>query len=358
MGFFPEKADVVEAADHVLADEFGLISPEWLSPDVDFLRRCRTADTADPAVDLTAGITTGRRTVLYDHAWIDASTGSILLPRRRQTVLVRGGDVNWNAGSIRFGRQRLRVQGLAMPLLNTTNYFHLLLENGLRVIDLLESGHLADAPLTLINLEDRGRVDGALYKGIRTLYPNVSVERVPEGVLVMPDQTLCHFPRDPYWEWPPVDTAAAKRLLNVFEAVYGEIPTEKSDDRLYVTRGSAKLRQPDNGKELRERLEARGFQGFTASDDNHPEQISRFASASVIVSIHGAGLTNLLFCQPGTRVIEIFPANFLKSPYWWLARRLGLAYTPVIGGPGNYAQHFAVNMDALDNGLQQAGVTS
>ena len=35
------------------------------------------------------------------------------------------------------------------------------------------------------------------------------------------------------------------------------------------------------------------------------DQAQTFAEATHIVSPHGAGLTNLLWCEPGTKVIEL-----------------------------------------------------
>lgn len=65
------------------------------------------------------------------------------------------------------------------------------------------------------------------------------------------------------------------------------------------------------------------------------------------MGVHGAGLTNILFCRPGTLVVETFPANFVKSPYRRLAHRLGLNHVPVIAGPGNYDQRFFIDPQAV-----------
>jgi hypothetical protein len=48
----------------------------------------------------------------------------------------------------------------------------------------------------------------------------------------------------------------------------------------------------------------------------------------------------LLFARPGATVIEIFPEDCVKSTYLWLARRLGLNYRALVGGPGDYRQAF------------------
>ncbi|MEM7213610.1 MAG: hypothetical protein AAF479_17290, partial [Pseudomonadota bacterium] len=240
-GFFPWKADMIEAADEVLADERDSIAAYSLVPDLEFLRRCQAEDAADPSVDLTQDIPTGRRTALYDRAWIDMSNGSILLPEKRRTVLVRGSVVNWNATSLRFNRSRIRVDGCVMPLLNTANYFHLILENGIRVIDLLESGVLTGRQLTLAGLEKHGFVDAALYDGIVRLYPDVVTRRFPEHALLVPEQTISHFPRDRYWEWPPFTLAHTEKLHDAFEQVYGPCASH-GPDRLYLSRRNAKHR--------------------------------------------------------------------------------------------------------------------
>jgi capsular polysaccharide biosynthesis protein len=140
-------------------------------------------------------------------------------------------------------------------------------------------------------------------------------------------------------------------LAEAFSNVYGD--SAKRETRLlYLSRAGSKLRSPLNEQGLEQALAERGAEIFTAADGNHPEQIARFRGADCIVSVHGAGLTNLVFARPGTRVIEIFPSNFVKSPYWRLARQLGLHYTPVIGGPGDYDQRFEVDVSAVMDAVQ------
>jgi len=58
--------------------------------------------------------------------------------------------------------------------------------------------------------------------------------------------------------------------------------------------------------------------------------------------VHGEALTNLLFCQPGTLVIELFPLNYIKSDFCWLALRLGLRYQPILGFLGDDWQTFYI----------------
>jgi len=345
LAFFPRHIDMIEGADRVLADERRPVPPESLAPHMGFLARCAPHDSHAPGVALPHGVVTGRRTALYRGAWIDMANASILLPARGRTVLVRGQRANWNATSARLARVRVAVPGRVFAPLVTRNYFHVILENGVRLLDLLESGALGDAPLTVVR-PDLGRVTRDMLAGIETLYPEVTVREVPDGALVLPDEAIGHFPPDTYWEWPPVTPALAARLGDAFAAVYGPAPA-RPGPRLYLSRQGAKLRNPRNAAALEAALAARGFDIFTATDANHPEQVARFRAARQIVAVHGAGLTNLVFCRPGAEVVEIFPANFVKSPYWRLAQVLGLGYRPVIAGPGDYDQRFQVDVDAV-----------
>jgi hypothetical protein len=57
------------------------------------------------------------------------------------------------------------------------------------------------------------------------------------------------------------------------------------------------------------------------------EQMKTFAEATHIVAAHGAGLVNLLWCNPGTKVIEIQdPEMIHKKVYPVLSHHLGLKH--------------------------------
>lgn len=98
--------------------------------------------------------------------------------------------------------------------------------------------------------------------------------------------------------------------------------------RIYVTRGpSTNNRAVRNEDAVVRLLDDYGFQAVDPGRLSVPEQIATFAAAEIIVGSHGAGLTNLAFASPGTRVIELFPAGHLLLDYWWLSSVVpGLEY--------------------------------
>jgi glycosyltransferase involved in cell wall biosynthesis len=56
------------------------------------------------------------------------------------------------------------------------------------------------------------------------------------------------------------------------------------------------------------------------------DQILLFQSAEFIISPHGAGLANLLFCEPGTKVIELMPSIEMRPFFWLISEKLDLVH--------------------------------
>ena len=61
------------------------------------------------------------------------------------------------------------------------------------------------------------------------------------------------------------------------------------------------------------------------------QQVMLFAHASVIVAPHGAGLTNTVFCAPGTHVMELVSPHYIRTDYWIVSHHVGLNHYCVKG---------------------------
>ena len=133
-------------------------------------------------------------------------------------------------------------------------------------------------------------------------------------------------------------------LIQLLSA-YHQLPAVTAPHRLlFVSRGDAPLRRLKNEAELITDLLDLGFEYFVPKSNDHRSQIEAFRSARIVVAVHGAGLANLLFCQPGTLVVELFPAKQVNSIYRWLALQLGLRYCAVVGFSGDETQAFSVKV--------------
>ncbi len=72
--------------------------------------------------------------------------------------------------------------------------------------------------------------------------------------------------------------------------------------KIYIAR---KTRVLKNEADIRRLVSQRGFEIVALEELSVKQQASLFQSADTVVGMHGAGLTNLVFCRKDTRVIEL-----------------------------------------------------
>ncbi len=139
---------------------------------------------------------------------------------------------------------------------------------------------------------------------------------------------------------------------------------QNTPKRIYINRADASYRKLVNELEVIAYLSKLGFESVSLRSMSVAAQIELFAGAEVIVSPHGAGLTNIIFCQPETKVIELFSAHYLKPYYWFLSNHIPLDYYGVVGQPmiaddhgptvATYQQDFYIDLKELSQTLQLA----
>ncbi|SDB18612.1 Protein of unknown function [Desulfonatronum thiosulfatophilum] len=105
--------------------------------------------------------------------------------------------------------------------------------------------------------------------------------------------------------------------------------------KLYISRSKAKRRKVINEDDLLKYLEKFGFTPVWLEDHNLSTQISLFSSAEHIVAPHGAGLTNLIWCNPNAKVLEIFSPSYVNVCFWAIANQVKLEYHYIIGNRKN-----------------------
>jgi hypothetical protein len=103
-----------------------------------------------------------------------------------------------------------------------------------------------------------------------------------------------------------------------------------STRKIFISRDDAPARKLINAEEVFMALQ--GWETVTLTGMSTKKQIELFSSASHVISTHGAGLTNLLWCQTGTKVIEISQKELLeKKVYPVLSHHLGLSHRVLLG---------------------------
>jgi capsular polysaccharide biosynthesis protein len=102
--------------------------------------------------------------------------------------------------------------------------------------------------------------------------------------------------------------------------------------KLYIGRGKSKRRRiPEEGRII-DWLKTQGFEIIDCGEMSVKDQAAAFAHAELIVAPHGGALTNLIFCRPGTKVVELLSSNYPNPCYRNLC---GVAKLPYIGIIGN-----------------------
>lgn len=100
--------------------------------------------------------------------------------------------------------------------------------------------------------------------------------------------------------------------------------------RVVVSREKAAARRLSNGDAIHAELERNGFRKVLLEEMSMAEQAACFGAAEVVVFPTGGNLANLVFCQPGTRVIELFSPAYLPTFSHVLAGALQLDYVALV----------------------------
>ncbi len=101
---------------------------------------------------------------------------------------------------------------------------------------------------------------------------------------------------------------------------------EKHPSRIIISRERAKSRRLVRAKEANQALFALGFEKVLLETCSIWQQAALFHHADCIVMPTGGNLANLVFCRPGTVVIELFSKNYTPTFTHALMGEIGLRY--------------------------------
>lgn len=135
------------------------------------------------------------------------------------------------------------------------------------------------------------------------------------------------------------------------------------NSKIYISRTKAKKRKILNEEIIIYFLKQYEFEIVYFESMSVKQQAHCMAAAKVVIAPHGSGLTNLVFCQPGTKVIEILSLNWLNSCYWTLSQTCQLDYFCLVAeastkSSSEFAQYqdYYVNIKKLQQLMKLAEV--
>jgi capsular polysaccharide biosynthesis protein len=104
-------------------------------------------------------------------------------------------------------------------------------------------------------------------------------------------------------------------------------PTQTPSKKVYVSRKLAPKRKAHNELEVELLLRKRGFDIIHAEQLSVKQQLDLMAKTKLLVCLHGAALTNMLFLPPEAKVLELRNiGDSVTQCYFNLASALGLDY--------------------------------
>jgi Glycosyltransferase 61 len=167
---------------------------------------------------------------------------------------------------------------------------------------------------------------------------------------------------------PAVPVIIGKSPQWAFQFIRGRLlpqhPIQRMEgyEKIYITRQDAKMRYVLNEEDVMNLLAPKGYKRVALTTLSMQEKIALFAFAKEIIAPIGSGNANLVFCNPGTKFIELTPYTIVDDYFWRISCLAQLEYYEVICDvelppkPACGSDNLIVNMSKLKQTLELAGI--
>lgn len=156
----------------------------------------------------------------------------------------------------------------------------------------------------------------------------------------------------PGYYHPGLMQETAQLIKNSFETL------EVKKRKIYITRKSASRRKMLNESEIIEVVIRHGFEIFDFDLIDFKQQVEIIINTSILVSLHGAALTNMMFMEPGSTIVEFLPKEIINDKcYCTLAGTMKHQYYYVscdMDGTSHITSNFQVDVAAFEDVLTNA----
>jgi len=126
-------------------------------------------------------------------------------------------------------------------------------------------------------------------------------------------------------------------IPNWIKHIYPPIYPIGNRIKLYISRPAGVRRGVANEQQILPVLRQAGYTIESMEGLSVKEQAQLLARADVLISPHGGALTNMVFCKPGIKVVELFGRHVYPF-YYGLAQMCGHEYHAIIENAEDYPQ--------------------
>ena len=115
-----------------------------------------------------------------------------------------------------------------------------------------------------------------------------------------------------------------------------------TNKKIFLDRSDSKYNhcQIKNLKDIKKLILEKKFKIYKPEILSFEQQINLFKDSSIIIGAHGAALSNIIFCKPGTKVIEIIPADHPNRKAERVSKILKLRYFRIKTKPDNFDANY------------------
>jgi capsular polysaccharide biosynthesis protein len=243
-------------------------------------------------------------------------------------------------------RGATRIRGRCMVFRSpASNYYHTLVDNLPRLLALYDPA-LKGRNVSVLVPETVRPFENWFLE--RLLPSHARIVRVRATNLYRPDELvfasyasrqMCGF--------------LPRQFINFLNARVLPSRRSRRGRRIYISRAAIRplranyARRIKNEEDVAELLQRYAFERVILEDLPQGEQIETLFDATAVVSAHGAGLTNLLFCTDAD-VIELHPRRTLLPHYYYLCKACGHRYRYVCGSEVRRNDDFEVDLNELE----------
>lgn len=150
-------------------------------------------------------------------------------------------------------------------------------------------------------------------------------------------------------------THSRKYLDRAVDLVRPKLITNKTR-KIFLTRSKNSLRFIENMDEVKPLLELYQFEIVDSGDIKISRQIELFSECRYLISVHGAGITNIIFRQgnPLSLLEIVQPSSYIPFHYVMLAHQYEYSYDVLLGEIGKHRNQggFRINYDLLKVSLE------
>ncbi len=130
----------------------------------------------------------------------------------------------------------------------------------------------------------------------------------------------CILSNSGHWFYPhPADISALKKHIE------NKLDIQRTgQNRIYISRSGR--RRVINEADVIVLLKKYNFAIIEDQPRSIAEQVAIYKNASFIIGPHGASFTNILWCEPGTYLLELFSGAMVVDHFRYLAELMGIHY--------------------------------